>query len=1155
MTASADPSPNAKLSIVADNGYILYLDGEPIAENENSWERSWSQGFADTYDRYFSPGRHVLAVEGTDGGGIAGLLLGLTFRNNALISSSAWKVSTKVKRGWNQPNFNDQNWPYATPYSSSAWPFIFDFSLDVPPRWIWAAPQEGGAMASKVYLRVAFEVDEAGNLLRPPLNLEPVVKVKPQRFNPGQVVNLATEFDKLFSAKDPDGDAIASYEFFVTDPGQNGYFINNGEISGANQFSINASALPQLQWVAGPHGSEDGLRLKATDVHGNTNEWQPDNALWISRQRLSINAPRVREGEPIDFVLTRPDDSKDQSLTVFLQVNDFASVADSIAVLNPSVQTSLNNGIRIPLTFERGETQVTLKAFRALVNSVAETAAGGPRYRKVMDVDVYGQESGGVPIIGTLARASDATPTITLTSLQASVEEGQKAFFVMERKGNTSLRTEVFYSVSGDATAGEDYSQTSGSVVFKKGDHVTVFAIPTLSDSVAEPDETLTLTLSTGRGDYAIDPEKSSGAVLIKPSNLVLHFSDPEPWPYQERRTTQSFRDLFSVARLGDADSIATYEIQDSNQDPLSGYFLLNGRPLAASSPASIPASQIPNLLWVTGYPGEQDSVHLKAMARSGVSSDTQSALLQTAPAPTGYIVQSTSGFRHVTEGDAFEFSIRRQNNLDQPFTLQWGILGEGGSITAGPSDFSGNPFRRNTIRFEPGSPADTEIRLSVQTKSDGAREGGPTGTETAGIWIFDSQYDNGKSRWQENPAYKVFEFDIHELPVYLMSDSLIAVEGDRASIAVTRFGNGTQESSVNLKAQSLQSLYPSRFYQKNGSGQVVGLAEAGKDFEPVDGLITFSADGTQVYETLIKSDGKKEPGPEVFAWSLDSPSPNSFILEDHKVRTVTTQEAPSRTLLGAAPWYSWIEAIANFFGFSRFNPSSETTISAFAKEVSNPDESRIALPRTDGSAVMVPAYNNKNELIGMVGVGKGPVTANTLELVGNDSASAQSREQVSGVSFQTSGSVSASPGSILFEAEDPGTKINERAYPGISKLYDANGRPLVATGGDNIVANGGGNLVTNAGGNLVATGGDNLVATGGDNLIPRNGTRLTSGFKIQARGIHQTHDFFVAEPSGALLSSDNSQLASPAGFRELGLLPDNRNNPLFGTGSDALLA
>jgi hypothetical protein len=115
-------------------------------------------------------------------------------------------------------------------------------------------------------------------------------------------------------------------------------------------------------------------------------------------------------------------------------------------------------------------------------------------------------------------------PCATTTSLQFSLaaysvnENGGSATITVTRTGGSSGAVGVSYATNnGSASAGSDYTSTSGILSWMDGDLADkTFTVPILTDTLAEGNETVNLTLSTPTG----------GAVLGSPSTAFLSIID-----------------------------------------------------------------------------------------------------------------------------------------------------------------------------------------------------------------------------------------------------------------------------------------------------------------------------------------------------------------------------------------------------------------------------------------------------------------------------------------------------------------------------------------------------------------------------------------------------------------------------------------------------
>ena len=111
----------------------------------------------------------------------------------------------------------------------------------------------------------------------------------------------------------------------------------------------------------------------------------------------------------------------------------------------------------------------------------------------------------------------DNEPTIQFSAAAYKVSEAlKKATIVVKRTGDSSGTATVHYATSnGTATAGSDYTSTSGTLTFLPRVVTHTISIPIVSDLVDEPDETVNLTLSS-----------PTSAKLGTPASAILTITD-----------------------------------------------------------------------------------------------------------------------------------------------------------------------------------------------------------------------------------------------------------------------------------------------------------------------------------------------------------------------------------------------------------------------------------------------------------------------------------------------------------------------------------------------------------------------------------------------------------------------------------------------------
>src|SRR5205814_1468473 len=88
-------------------------------------------------------------------------------------------------------------------------------------------------------------------------------------------------------------------------------------------------------------------------------------------------------------------------------------------------------------------------------------------------------------------------------------------FTLVRRSPINTTPLTVYYSVSGSATIGVDYTSLSGTVTFGGGEFSTNISIFPIADNQIEFEESVTLTLVRTNG-YFVDPAYESATVWIE---------------------------------------------------------------------------------------------------------------------------------------------------------------------------------------------------------------------------------------------------------------------------------------------------------------------------------------------------------------------------------------------------------------------------------------------------------------------------------------------------------------------------------------------------------------------------------------------------------------------------------------------------------------
>ncbi len=135
--------------------------------------------------------------------------------------------------------------------------------------------------------------------------------------------------------------------------------------------------------------------------------------------------------------------------------------------------------------------------------SVVLTVAASANYA------IGGSGSGSVTILD-----NDTLVTITASDPNASevgLEAGQ---FVITRAGCSNAALTVSYSVTGNATAGADYSALPATAIIPAGSNTVTLAVSPLQDATAECDESVTVTLS-GSFAYTVGAPAAATVTIV----------------------------------------------------------------------------------------------------------------------------------------------------------------------------------------------------------------------------------------------------------------------------------------------------------------------------------------------------------------------------------------------------------------------------------------------------------------------------------------------------------------------------------------------------------------------------------------------------------------------------------------------------------------
>ena len=112
--------------------------------------------------------------------------------------------------------------------------------------------------------------------------------------------------------------------------------------------------------------------------------------------------------------------------------------------------------------------------------------------------------------------------TFTIAAAVAGSENPGNATFTVTRVGDSTITHSVSFTTAGlTATAGADFTATSGTLTFAPGVLTQTITVPVLADSLYEPTERFTVTLSNPTGGATITVGVGDGKITNNPNSPI----------------------------------------------------------------------------------------------------------------------------------------------------------------------------------------------------------------------------------------------------------------------------------------------------------------------------------------------------------------------------------------------------------------------------------------------------------------------------------------------------------------------------------------------------------------------------------------------------------------------------------------------------------
>jgi hypothetical protein len=332
----------------------------------------------------------------------------------------------------------------------------------------------------------------------------------------------------------------------------------------------------------------------------------------------------------------------------------------------------------------------------------------------------------GSPFQATLSIADNVdTPVVSVRAGTTGVEGSSGASVIFRAIGSGSGNVTVNYTVSGTATAGSDYAAMSGTVsVPANGTNDVTVNIPVTNDAVAEPTETVKVTITPGAAYRVYNDGKAEASIRDNDSGDRVAVS-----AYNSGASEGGNTGKFYISRVGSTGALTvSYALSGTATDGLD-YTGLTGSVV-------IPDTQFGEVVTFTPVndvlPEGTEKVTLSIVAGSGYGVDRPaSATLEIAdndslPITVGF-QSSTSAVSELpgANGEYRDIPVVLSAVSATPVTVDY--VGGGGSATGDDVDWSfvdaanGNAIiAAGTLVFPPGT---TTGNLRIRVKNDGVSE------------------------------------------------------------------------------------------------------------------------------------------------------------------------------------------------------------------------------------------------------------------------------------------------------------------------------------------------------------------------------------------------------------------------------------------------
>ena len=292
--------------------------------------------------------------------------------------------------------------------------------------------------------------------------------------------------------------------------------------SGAQTITVNLDPAVVQSWIDNPDANQ-GLLLVNETTGAVVRIDASENATVGVRPKLSVSylvsAPTQQQAASLQFSNATYSVNENQG-TATITVTRSGDTTGSVTVLYATSNGTATAGSDYTaasgtLTFAAGEASKTFT-----VSIIDDTLVEGNETVNLTLSSPSGGATLGSPASASLTIVDNdaAQPgVLQFSAATYSVNEGQgSATITVTRTGGSNVPVSINYSTSnGTATAGSDYTATTGTLSFAAGETSKTFTVSIIDDTLVEGNETVNLTLSSPGGGVTLGSPASASLTIL----------------------------------------------------------------------------------------------------------------------------------------------------------------------------------------------------------------------------------------------------------------------------------------------------------------------------------------------------------------------------------------------------------------------------------------------------------------------------------------------------------------------------------------------------------------------------------------------------------------------------------------------------------------